>query len=194
MPTLLDTQLSALYSQHSLQNQDLLTIVTLAKAEDVVDNIETYGFDDFLGLTIHLFVTTQSQQVREQLALKLPKFGSAVVLPLVKILCRMQTRDQVQLLAQQSLDKMVVYPLIIGLGQVLDRETDETLRTTAVHLLTKLVQENDQSFLLVIPKLVSSKTWHLLKLQLLETLPYPKFNTECFSDKKSHKSKKLSLC
>ena len=177
MPILLDARLIALHSQHSIQGRDLLKICALAKAEGMVADIDAYSFNDFLGLTIHLFVTTQSQHTREQLALQLPKFGSAIVLPLIKILCRIQAQEDIQALVQQSLDKIDLYPLIIGLNQVLDRENDKSLRTIAIQRFMKLIQENNQSLLLILPRLVSTKTWHLLKLQLLETMPYPRFNT-----------------
>ncbi|MEL6230226.1 MAG: hypothetical protein AAFR24_09975 [Cyanobacteria bacterium J06627_3] len=179
MSTLFDTHLVALHSQHSIQSHDLLMIFDLAEAEGMVENIDSYSFDDLLGLTVHLFVTTQSPSIREQLALQLSKFGSAAVLPLIKILCRVQSIDNIQLLVQKSLETLAIYPLIIGLGQVLDHEVDISLRTVAMQLLIQLIQENDQSVLLILPKLVSKRTWQLIKLQLLAESPYPKFNTTC---------------
>lgn len=176
MPTLFDAHLVALYSQHSIQSQDLLKICDLAKTEDMIANLETYSFDNFLGLTIHLFVTTQSQHTREQLALQLPKFGSAVVSPLIKILCRLQMQKDVYALTQKSLNNIELYPLIIGLSQLLDHEVDNTLRAIAVQQLMQLIEASNQSVLSVLPRLVSQRTWRILKLQLLAKTPYPRFN------------------
>lgn len=176
MPTLLDDRLVSLHSQHSLDSHALLKIGALADAEGMVDAIDSYSFKDFLGLTIHLFVTTQSQETREQLAQQLPKFGSEVVLPLLKIVCRIQSQTSLQSLAQRSLEKIALYPRIIGLSQVLDREADIALRAVAVQHLLQLIQANQPSILLLLPRLVSEETWHLLKVRLLQESPYPKFN------------------
>lgn len=176
MPTLLDDRLVSLHSQHSLDSHALFEICALANAEGMVDAIDSYSFKDFLGLTIHLFVTTQSQETREQLALQLPKFGSEVVLPLLKIVCRIQSQKNLQSLTQQSLEKISLYPRIIGLSQVLDREVDSSLRAMATQQLLQLIQANQPSILLLLPRLVSKRTWHLLKVKLLQESPYPKFN------------------
>ena len=179
MPNLLHPCFIAFHSQHCIQSHDVLKISDLAKAEGMFDDIETYSFDDFLGLTIYLFVTTQSQQTREQLSLHLSKFGSAAVLPLIKILCRIRLHQNVRQLAQQSLDRMELYPLIIGLSHVLDREVDDVLRTAAIQSLIRITQENNQSVLLLLPKLVSQQTWQIVKSKLLEVSPYPQFNNAC---------------
>lgn len=176
MPTLLDNHLIALYSQHSIQSQDLLNIRALAEADGMTENIDDYRFENFLGLTIHLLLTTQSQYTREQLSRQLPKFGSAAVLPLIKILCRLHSQSDLQFLAQKTLDKMALYPLIIGLGGVLDLEADTDVRAIAIQMLIQLTQEQDQSVLTLLPKLISPKTWQLLKLHLLAQFPYPTFN------------------
>ena len=177
MSTLFDTRLVALNSQHCLQSQDMLKICDLASAEGMAEDIENYSFDNFLGMVVHMLITTQSQHTREQLALQLPKFGSAAVSPLVKLLCRLQTQSNIHSLAQESLNKIELYPLIIGLSQLLDDEIDNTLRSMAIQQLIRLIEERDQSVLLVLPKLVSQKTWQILKLQLLAQIPYPSFNT-----------------
>ena len=179
MPNLLHPHFISFHSQNSIQSHDVLTISALAKTEGLTDDINTYSFDDFLGLAIYLFVTTQSQQTREQLSLHLSKFGSAAVLPLVKILCRIRLHKSVRQLAQQSLDNMELYPLIIGLSHVLDREVDDALRTTAIQALIRITQEHNQSVLLLLPKLVSQKTWRIVKSKLLAVSPYPRFNHAC---------------
>ncbi|MEO0394911.1 MAG: hypothetical protein AAF243_02860 [Cyanobacteria bacterium P01_A01_bin.137] len=182
MPTLFDTHLIDLHSQPSIQGHDLLTICALAESEGMVESIESYSFDQFLGLTIHLFVTTQSQDTREQLAQQLTKFGSAAVLPLIKILWRMRSHSSLQLLAQNSLEQMAPYSLIIGLSHFLDRETNDDLREIATQMLVNLMQDPNRSVLLSLPKLVSSKTWRLLKLHLLAEKSYPTDKAGCFSN------------
>ncbi|MEO0430808.1 MAG: hypothetical protein AAF151_03850 [Cyanobacteria bacterium J06656_5] len=181
MPTLFDTHLIDLHSQPSIQSHDLLTICALAESEGMSESLESYSFDQFLGLTIHLFITTQSQDTREQLAQQLTKFGSAAVAPMVKILWRMGSHRSLQLLAQNSLQQMAPFALIIGLSHVLDRETDDGLRTVAIQMLVKLMQDPEQSVLLSLPKLVSDMTWRLLKRHLLAEKNCPTDEVICFS-------------
>ncbi|MDV3353358.1 hypothetical protein D0962_05830 [Leptolyngbyaceae cyanobacterium CCMR0082] len=214
MSILFDASLVALHSQHSIQSQDLWEICACAHDEGVDDNFSTYSFDDFLGLTVHLFITTQAQQVRQQLALKLHKFGSAIVSPLIKTLHQMQTQEEIQLLVQQSLDRLAPHALIIGLSQLLEHEIDNTFRTTAMQRLMDLIHAGDQTVLLVLPKLVSTKTWRLVKLQQLQEIPYPIFNKgyqnqvfspqisdpiiqnqqSCSTEKKNDSDNKFNLC
>ena len=182
MPTLFDTHLIDLHSQPSIQSHDLLTICALAESEGMVESIDSYSFDQFLGLTIHLFVTTQSQDIRQQLAQHLTKFGSAAVSPMVKILWQMRSHSSLQLLAQDSLEQMDPYALIIGLSHVLDRETDDDLRTVAIKMLvTLMMQDSEQSVLLLLPKLVSDTTWRLLKRHLLAEKNYPTDEAICLN-------------
>lgn len=181
MPTLFDTHLIDLHSQPSIQGHDLLTICALANAEGMVESIDSYSFDQFLGLTIHLFVTTQSQDTREQLAQQLTKFGSAAVSPLIKLLWRMRSHSSLQLLARNSLEQMAPYSLMIGLSHVLDRETNDDLRTIAIQMLLNLMQDSNRSVLLSLPKLVSAKTWRLLKLHLLAEKTYSTDETSCLN-------------
>ena len=176
MSTLLDPRLVALYSQHSIQYGDLLEIYELSTTETTVESIDTYRFDELLGLVVHLFVTTQSQQTREKLSALLPKFGSDAVLPLLKMLCHLPAQTSIHSLAQQSIADMAVYPLIIGLDQVLVYETDELLQKAAIQKLMHIIRNNESSILLVLPKLVSHKTWGLIKLQLLQESSDPELN------------------
>ena len=193
MSTLFDTRLVALHSQHCLQSQDMLKICDLARAEGMAEEFENYSFDTFLGMVIHMLITTESQHTREQLAQQLPKFGSAAVSPLIKILYRLQTQQHIRALAQASLNKIDLYPLVIGLSQLLDNEIDTTLRSAAVQQLTELIESHNQSVLLVLPKLVSTKTWQILKLQLLTQMPYPKFNIgDCDRDLSSQPESTLN--
>lgn len=183
MPALPKTHLISLHSQHSIQSHDLLTVWNLAQAEGMAEGCESHcSFEQFLGLAIHLLVTTQSQQTREQLAQQLTKFGSAAVLPVAKILYRMDPQSRLRVLAQQILDQMEPYPLIIGLSQVLDRETDEDLRAIAVQMLMNLIQNHERPVLLLLPKLVSQTTWRLLKRHLLAEISYPTGNNACLGN------------
>ncbi len=182
----------ALHSQHAIQSHDVLKISDLANAEGIVNNIEAYSFDEFLGLTIYLFVTTQSQSIREELSFYLSKFGSAAVLPLIQILCRIQLPANVRQLARQSLDDMELYPLIIGLSHILEREIDNILRTAAMEVLVKISQENNQSILLLLPKVLSKKTWQALKDKLSMLSPSPKNHQSCPDRKVSFKLESYS--
>lgn len=192
MTHLLDARLIALHSQHSLQSQDLLKLVNLAQSDGMVDDIEADSFEKNLGLAVHLFVSTQRADTLEQLAVLLPKFGSEVVLPLIKILCRVPRQEPVSVLAQQALKSLGLYPLVIGLNLVLDREADISLRKTAINWLVGLIQENKQSILWILPRLVSLTTWQLLTLQLLETTAYPVFDQETSSQKNNYGDKNLA--
>ena len=166
MSTLPDARLTALHGQHSLQSDDFLTVCNLAKAEGRHEPVDAYGFTEFLGLAVHLFVSTQSHHRREQLSQVLSKFGSAVVVPLVKIVCHAWADDvqSLQALAQQSLERMELYPLLIGLNQVLDQGGDERLRTVALNLLLrKISQPCDRSVPLLLPKFLSEESLQLLE-------------------------------
>lgn len=166
MSTLPDARLTALHGQHSLQSDDFLAVCNLAKAEGRIEPVDTYGFSEFLGLAVHLFVSTPSLHRREQLSQVLPKFGSAVVFPLVKIVCNACADDiqSLQVLAQQSLERMELYPLLIGLNRVLDQGDDEQLRTVALNLLLrKIAQSCDRSVPLLLPKFLSKESLQLLE-------------------------------
>ena len=78
-------QLSELQAQPSLQSEDWLSICTLSEVEGIFESAQSWSFEEFLGFTLHLFITTDSPHVRAQVAQKLPKFGSRIVLPLIKI-------------------------------------------------------------------------------------------------------------
>ena len=170
MSTFPNARLTALHGQHSLQSDDFLTICNLAKAEGRIETVESYSFNEFLGLTVHLFVSTQSRHTCEQVSQILPKFGSAVVLPLLKVTCY-DCADDIQnlpALAQQSLERMGLYPLLIGLNQVLDAEEDKPLRTVALELLLKnIAQSCDRSVPLLLPEFLSKES-----LQLLESYSF----------------------
>ncbi|PZO46720.1 MAG: hypothetical protein DCF15_19965 [Phormidesmis priestleyi] len=95
-------QLSNLQAQHSLQGEDWLSICTLSEVEGIFESAQSWNFEEFLGFTLHLFITTDSPHVRAQVAQKLPKFGSRIVLPLVNILHHFQAIADTQTDARNS--------------------------------------------------------------------------------------------
>ena len=179
MSTPPDSRFIELHSQHTLQYHDLLTIYNLAKDEGMAENIDSFSFNDLLGLTIHLFVTTQSQRTREQLSQQLPKFGSSVVLPLIKILCHKQLGhvDNLHVLTQKSLDRINPHALLIGLNRVLTLETDPQLGTAARQIVKNLIQTHDRSVLFLLSKLIFQEHWLPLNTSSFEELPSPMVHT-----------------
>lgn len=159
MPTFQDTYSIALHSQHTLQQADLLAIYAFANHEGVDQTIESCSFDDFLGLTVYLFITTPSQDIREQLVPLLSKFGSAAVLPLLKILCKKDflVERNIQALVKQTFSQMAPYPLAIGIGQILDRNVDNELTAAALQILKQLTCE--PSTRLALSQLFSENAW-----------------------------------
>ncbi len=95
-------QLSELQSQHSLQGEDWLSICILSEVEGIFESAQSWSFEEFLGFTLHLFITTDAPHIRAQVAQKLPKFGNRVVLPLFKILHHFQAIADSQADAQTS--------------------------------------------------------------------------------------------
>lgn len=161
MSNLIDSDFVALHGQHTLQHTDWMAVYTLAKNESVGEQIDTYGFEDFLGLMVYLFITTQSQAAREQLSHLLSKCGSAVVLPLLKILCRQDTfiAKEVPTLAQQSLSNMAPYPLAIGLHQILDLGVQENLKSAALQILKQVMCSCQPSVRLILSQLQLGASW-----------------------------------
>ena len=169
MPTLLSNPLTILHSQHSLQHADLLTIYNLASLENIDDDLDSFSFAELLGLTIYSFVTTQSQDSRKHLSNLLPKFGSAVVLPLLRVLSRKDSLVSENLpgLAQKSLNEMGCYPLLIGLDQVLTQSMENDLKTVALEVLRQRLQLIKQHELSFLPQILSQTTLELIKDLLL---------------------------
>lgn len=165
MSTLQDTRFADLHSQHTLQQTDLLAIYAFASNECVDDPIDSYSFDDFLGLTVYLFITTPSQDTREQLAQLLSKFGSAVVLPLLKILCKKDflVEENIQVSVHQAFSHMAPYPLAIGISQTLDRDVNNELETAALQLLKQLMQTCESSTRSTLSQLFSETAWNKLE-------------------------------
>ena len=173
MSTLIGSDFVALHRQHTLQHADWLAVYALAKDEGVGERLDSYDFEDFLGLSVYLFITTQSQQTREQLSQVLPKFGSAIVLPLLKILCRKEifVEQRIPIMAQQSLNAMAPYPLMIGLNQVLDLNAQDALKAIALQTVKELLQSYEPSVQLVLSQLLSETNRRLVSEGSISQLP-----------------------
>ncbi|MEM6256234.1 MAG: hypothetical protein AAF821_25250 [Cyanobacteria bacterium P01_D01_bin.156] len=164
MSTSISPGFVTLHSQHTLQHTDWLVVYTLANQEGVGEHLDSYDFDDFLGLAVYLFITSQSQDTRKQLSQLFPKFGSAIVLPLVKILCKQDifVEQSIPVLAKYSLTKMAPYSLAIGLNQVLTLKIQNDLKTVALQTFRQLLQSCEPSVQLVLSQLLSEKNRQLV--------------------------------
>lgn len=164
MHTSIDSDFVALHSQHTLQHADWLAVFAIAKNEGVGEHLDSYDFEDFLGLAVYLLVTTQSQYNREQLSQLLPKFGSAVVLPLLKILYKQDVfaEQAIPILAQQSLDTMAPYSLIVGIDQVLGMNIQDDLAVVALRVAKQLLQSCEPSTCLILSRLLSETNRQLV--------------------------------
>lgn len=165
MFNMMDPGFVALHSQHTLQYSDWMTISNLAKSENIDESLDSWDFEDFLGLAVYMFVTTQSQDTRIQLSQLLPKFGSAAVLPLLKILCKRKVfvEQGIPTLAQQSLNTMSPYPLAIGLNQALNLKSQADLKIVALQTLKQLFQSyGEPSTRLVLSQLLSEANRQLV--------------------------------
>lgn len=165
MPTLQDTHFAALHSQHTLQQADLFAIYAFANHEGMNETIDSYSFEDFLGLTVYLFITSPSQDAREQLAQLLSKFGSAAVLPLLKILCKkdLLVEKNIQPLVQQTLSQMAPYPLAIGISQILDQNVNDELKTVSLQVLKQLIQTCESPTRLELSQVFSETAWNRIE-------------------------------
>lgn len=172
------TQLSA---QHVLKGEDLLQICSLAHrslsstatttAEQLLEQISTFSFEQFFGFTCHLFITTDVPEVREQLAELLPKFGSIAVFSLVKIAYYFQDTTAIHRLALQSLETMPVQPLSIGLAGVIEEHSEAALMPkVVVPSLIRLIEHYGEAILLLLSQQLSTAHWQQTETQLVEAL------------------------
>lgn len=134
MRTPTDVYTNELQAQHTLQSDDILKICHLANIENIFDQIESFSFEQFFGFACHLFITTESQQARKELASILPKFGSISVFSLLKISHHLSTpksslerEQQLGELAMNSLKAMPVPTLVIGLAEIIETEANSDL-------------------------------------------------------------------
>ena len=164
-----DTYLIDLLSQHSLQSDDLQLICELAAVKDLVSQAENWSFEQFFGLTVYMFVTTESSQVRHQLADVIPTFGSRAVLSLIKIVHQPTLPAELQILARQCLDQIAPYGLAYGLNQVLAAGSE--YETFVLKTLAELAHKSDESIMLLLSQLVTPARWRTLERQLLTWTP-----------------------
>lgn len=170
---------NSLQDQHTLQGQDLLDICAIASQETYLDNIyekiETWSFEQFFGLTCHLFITTESNQSREQLSHILPKFGSVAVCSLLKIISKFNTpippQPEVKQLALSSLKRMDSQPLISGLSKAIENSfTDNDSLESIAPTLIELASHHKASLFSELAKRLSTNSWNSLQTTLLSTL------------------------
>jgi len=186
MRTPIDIYANELQAQHTIQSDDLLKICHLAKIENVFEKIESFSFEQFFGFTCHLFITTDSQQVREQLAAILPKFGSVAVFSLLKISHHFSTvesstgqeylgqEQQLAELSMRCLTSMSVPALIVGLVQAIEAEENNNSHHDIANMvapaLITLTAHHGENILSMLSNKLSSATWNRLQQQLLQTL------------------------
>ena len=146
------------------------------------------SFSDF---TCHLFITTDSSTVRQQLAGLLPKFGQIAVLSLVKIAhhfgrdrkatsaeyrlrphlelgLQAHFQTEVHQLALQALENMPTQTLAAGLAQVIEEDTDNTLQPTVISLLTKAFYTNEEDILSLLSQHLSKDSWNAIEANLIQ--------------------------
>ncbi|MBE9063869.1 hypothetical protein [cf. Phormidesmis sp. LEGE 11477] len=182
---------NTLHTQHTLQTQDILLICQLASTnpENTLEQIQSWSFEQFFGFVCHLFVTTESADIRQQLADLFPKFGSIAILSLVKIAhyfdlqARNQSRNQshldrhfpleVQTLALQALGNMPVETLAIGLAQAIEADTDGDLQRTIAAFLAKAFYRNEKDILSLLSQYLSKKSWCAIENSLIQALSSP---------------------
>ncbi|MEM9089285.1 MAG: hypothetical protein AAGC93_11120 [Cyanobacteria bacterium P01_F01_bin.53] len=168
----------ALAEQHMLQSDDLMQICHLANVAGIVESLESWSFEQFFGFTLHLFITTESSEIRTQVAQILPKFGSKIVLPLVKISHHFQGKSrlheantqghyQVSMLAQQSAVKLTPEALCFGLQAVLLSQDAAMLLPVVGEILIKLPEQRHRTVLSCLNQLLPEKEYGMLEHQLV---------------------------
>ncbi|MEM8505518.1 MAG: hypothetical protein AAF716_20495 [Cyanobacteria bacterium P01_D01_bin.1] len=179
---------NTLHTQHTLQSKDILLICQLASAtdtaEDTLEQIQSWSFEQFFGFTCHLFVTTESSTVRQQLAELFPKFGKIAILSLVKIVYFFDLqRDQVSLaprfptevqhLAITALENMSAHSLAVGIAQVIEEDTHGTLRSTVVSLIARAFYKSEEDILSLLSHHLSKDSWYAIETSLIDELSSP---------------------
>jgi len=179
---------NTLHTQHTLQSQDILLICqlasTTANAEHTLEQIQSWSFEQFFGFTCHLFVTTESSSVRQQLADLFPKFGKIAILSLVKIvyffdLQRTQASSaarfptEVQHLSLVALENMSAQNIATGLAQAIEEDTHGTLRPTIVSLIARVFYNNEEDILSLLSQHLSKDSWYAIETSLIDELSSP---------------------
>lgn len=171
MTTLGDPRLIALHRQHTVQNDDVLTLYHLAKTEGISEDLESLNFEQVLGLSCYLFVTTRSIYTRQKLSHILPRFGSDVVGPLVRVLNHFQPSSELGKLALQSLGRISSTTLAIGLSDLLAHESPDEFKSTALQLLAELLHRSGDDVRFWVSRLVPVKYWRSLEAPCWSAAP-----------------------
>ncbi|MEM6450227.1 MAG: hypothetical protein AAF703_07935 [Cyanobacteria bacterium P01_D01_bin.105] len=181
MIMLSNAQRIALYNQHSLTSADWQLICQLANVENISEKqsqqLASLNFEQFFGLAIHSFISTQHYFNRQQLADLLPKFGSRAVLSLFKILFHCKSgvtsagivnSHELIALTQSSLKKVEPAAFVVGLETVLSDKSATALMPLVVDVVVSSIREDDGTLLALLPRLLSAESWQQLKAALLE--------------------------
>lgn len=180
---------NTLHTQHTLQSQDISLICQLANAESNVENtleqIQSWSFEQFFGFACYLFVTTESSNIRKQLANLFPKFGKISILSLVKIVHHSDLYErnrsysnyhlsvEVPALALQALENMPAQILVVGLAQVIEEDTHSDLRQTIAAFLAKVFYKKEEDVLSLLSQHLSKDSWHAIEVSLVQELSSP---------------------
>lgn len=167
MPSLSQVQLNTLHSQHTLASADLLKICQLAQVEGLAESLESWSFEQFFGFSLHLFITTESAATRAAVAQLLPKFGSGIVLPLVKISHHFQAKGEISRLAQQSLGAIAPRTLLLGIKEVLETPNADSLKPILVKVLANLSNQSAATVLILFPEILQDEAGQALKQAFL---------------------------
>ena len=190
MSVVSSAQRNALYSQHSLNSHDWQTICQLAsldiESESQLQQIASLTFEQFFGLAVHSFITTENAATRQQLATLLPKFGSRAVLSLFKVLlhCDKLTfpvdhttgktlSHELRALSIQSLNNIEPTAFVLGLEDALSDEKAADMMPLIIDVLVSANRREEDAILTLLPRLLSANSWQQLKKNLLA---YPTFS------------------
>ncbi|MEL6879865.1 MAG: hypothetical protein AAFP09_05020 [Cyanobacteria bacterium J06607_10] len=180
MLTLSDAYGIEFHRQHTLQADDLTRIIHLGEVEGLTEKLETWNADLLFGFACHLFITTEQQQTREQLATLLPKFGPRAVYTLIQLTHLFPATHNIHSLAQQSLEAMPLYPLVIGLADAIQSiEEDkkaEDIMPALVTAIIKLIYCHDGQLLDELSQKVSSRQWQTIETLMLRVVSQTRSN------------------
>ncbi|MFK8185773.1 MAG: hypothetical protein AB8B99_20545 [Phormidesmis sp.] len=180
MTTLSNAQHIALYNQHSLDSVDWQLICRLANvekgSEKQAHQLASLSLEQFFGLAVHTFISTENYAVRKQLAQLLPKFGARAVLSLLKILfhCKSEfssasiiNAHELSVLAQSSLAQIEPAAFVVGLESVLSDKNAVALMPLVMDTLVSAIRKDDGTILTLLPRLLSADGWKQIKTNLL---------------------------
>jgi hypothetical protein len=163
MSVVLNNLRIALQAQPSLQSQDLQLLCTLVSPSGFTAELEDWTLEQFLGLALHLLITTESEATHRVLATLLPKFGGQAVRPLVRIAQSSQVPEDLRSLGLSILGSFTPGALATGLVSVLDTEDPRTLQPAVLQVVMMLGEPVTQALKSLLPEL----TWQRLMLHRL---------------------------